>query len=373
MFQALDPDAYHRVLPLCAALDCHLAPRAIAARAAEGCVFVDDPARPTVALVCNAHRYYLTGRPDDDAFREGLRRFFLEDVYPRAQAAGAPVMFVVHYDYAPGWEEVVPTILAGKHPLAERRRYLEWSEPVADRDTPLPEGYRLRAVDADLLAEEGLANLDALREEMCSERDSVDEFLSRSFGYCAIHGEEIAAWCLSEYNVGDRCEVGIETVPAHRRRGLGTAVASALLEEAAARGIRRVGWHAWAENAASIATARRAGFGGETEYAVYYAWFDEAANLAVNGNVRLRAGDYAGAAEWFGRALGGERPAPWIRFCAACAYARVGRADEALAALRDAVAGGWRDAEAIRRSPHLEALHGTAGWRDLLAGLEGGA
>jgi RimJ/RimL family protein N-acetyltransferase len=96
---------------------------------------------------------------------------------------------------------------------------------------------------------------------MCSERASVADFLARSFGVCLVDESEraLAAWCLSEYNCGARCEVGIEVVEAYQRRGLGTGLARALCAEAAARGVERVGWHCIAANTASGATARAAG------------------------------------------------------------------------------------------------------------------
>ena len=54
---------------------------------------------------------------------------------------------------------------------------------------------------------------------MCSERASVDEFLGRSVGVYIVRrdptaGDELVSWCLSEYNHGGRCEIGIETAEA---------------------------------------------------------------------------------------------------------------------------------------------------------------
>jgi RimJ/RimL family protein N-acetyltransferase len=122
-------------------------------------------------------------------------------------------------------------------------------------------GLALRAVDAELLAEAGLGRMNQLREEMCSERVSVEDFLARSFGVCLLDekGKSLAGWCLSEYNYGGRCEVGIEVVEEYRQRGLGTRLAQALCAEAFGRKMERVGWHCLAANEASGATARRAG------------------------------------------------------------------------------------------------------------------
>ena len=128
----------------------------------------------------------------------------------------------------------------------------------------------LRAVDRELVTAAELGRMEQLREEMCSERPSVEDFLARSFGVCLVDEEQdtLAGWCLSEYNCDDRCEVGIEVDEAYQRHGLGTLLARALCQEAfTRRGIRRVGWHCLAANAASGATARRAGLRLAKRYA----------------------------------------------------------------------------------------------------------
>ena len=55
---------------------------------------------------------------------------------------------------------------------------------------------------------------------MCSEHMSVEDFLAHSFGLCPVHSNEVAGWCMAEYNVGDRCEIGIATTEKHRRKGI---------------------------------------------------------------------------------------------------------------------------------------------------------
>ncbi len=121
----------------------------------------------------------------------------------------------------------------------------------------LPIGFSLSQVNEDLLSRSELRNLDALQAEMCSERPTVEEFLARSFGICLLCGNEIAGWCLSKYDCGDRCEVGIETVEGYRRRGLGTLMSLALVEKALSCRITRVGWHCSSSNKASAATVLR--------------------------------------------------------------------------------------------------------------------
>ena len=267
----------------------HLAIAGVFAGTAPARLFVDRPSGPRCALLQIGYRYYLAGSPDVDVFNDWLRRFLDETVFPQARAAGAMV-FLLYYT-PEGWEPRIDAILSGKRPQHLAREYysvvldrsvvddaprpLPDEPPPADWRAVLPEGFSLRLVDEALLGEKHLMNLDALAEEMCSERPTVADFLARSFGVCLVHGNEIAGWCLSEYNTPERCEVGIATLEPYRRRGLGTLMARALLEEARARGLVEVGWDCFAGNRASGATPRKAGFVKQRDYAVYLAWYGE--------------------------------------------------------------------------------------------------
>lgn len=105
------------------------------------------------------------------------------------------------------------------------------------------------------------------------------EIRAKSFGIVALCGDELAGWCTSEYNSGDRCEVGIGTLEPHQHRGVATALGSAFVERARAQGYSHIGWHCWADNLPSSATALK------------------------NGNRHLQRGEYALALAWYRRAI----------------------------------------------------------------------
>ncbi len=369
MIHPLPEGDYGQVRPLFAAQDYPLMVSAVTAGVARARVYVDDPGRPSAALVWNRHRVHLAGSPHNDAFNEGLKQLFAQEIYPQGLAGGPP-MFVLYY--TPGWEESIEAALQGKFPMRDERQYYLLRQPREDWRSLLRPGFELRAVDRQLLAAEGLRNLDALREEMCSERESVEDFLQHSSGFCLLHGEEIVSWCLSEYDGPDGCDIGIETVEGYRRQGLATAAASALVERLLQRGVRRIGWDCWASNVASSATARKVGFEKLRDYPVYFAWFDEVDNLAVNGNMRLRARDCRGAIEWYERAFGRGEARDWAYWSAARAYALAGEGDAALGAIRQAVQRGLRDLALIKGAEELQSLHGTPGWQELIRDLEQG-
>lgn len=367
MLVPIESTDFERLRPLFAPLNMHLTTLSLLDGLTPASVFADSRQTPTAVFARAGHRFFLTGSPANATFNQALAHHFAEDIYPWARRTGEIGAFVLCY--APGWEAVIPHVLRGKHAMHRARRYyVREARPAAWREQ-LPPDLVLRPVDAALLAATHLENLDGLREEMCSERPSLEAFLQHSFGVCAVQGETIAGWCLSEYNWNGRCEVGIETRPAFRQRGIATLLTHALVEEAFDRGLREVGWHCWADNEPSWRTAKRAGFRHVCDYPTYFALFDEVLNLAVNGNLSFEQDDFAGAHRWYARAIAQGAAQPWVFWNAACAAAQAGILESVADYVRTAVAHGLDDFDRIRHSPHLEPLHGTDAWRALLAEL----
>lgn len=273
MLTLLDPTQYPLVLPLFAVMDDQLAPLSLLHGSSRGEVYADDAMRPGAALLRVSHRYYLGGSPENHAFNEELHHLFTDRIFPAVRARGDGG-FMVYYEDA-GWGPVIEdTILAGCEIYPGPRQYYEldldrpgWQPPSAPT---LPDGLRLQAVDRALLERQDLTNLGELAEEMCSERDSVDEFLAKSFGMMILSETKVVTWCLSEYNLGERCEVGIATAEEYRRRGLSTLTGLAFIAQAQARGIRRIGWHCWTRNEGSVAAARRLNFSLVKDHQAYF-------------------------------------------------------------------------------------------------------
>ena len=298
MLAEIGPDGHDLVQPLFNPIRWNLTIDSILAGLSPAPVFVDDPHKPRLALTWTQSRVFLAGKSAEEASLAAFRSTIYDRFYPEAAASGLGA-FTLHY--TPGWDMVIERILAEKHLMRDTRHHYELDARGMDLQPHLPTGYELRAVDERLLAQTDLGHLDGVIEEMKSERPSVEEFLAKSFGFCAIHDETIVAWCMSEYNWGDRCEIGIYTDEAHRQRGVATALATAVIGLALDQGIMRIGWHCWENNEASIATALKLDFALSARYPVYFAYIDSLQNLAVNGYLSLRNGDAPGAVAWFER------------------------------------------------------------------------
>ena len=231
-----------------------------------GIIRVDSRLEPSSALTWFKGRVFLSGDPGSQAFRRGVSEV-LSGPYAEAIIRRGGSGFVVYY-HPESWDERWDEILPGSSHTRHTRLYYRLRASDGRWDVSPPEGYALLPVDSSLLERTDLAGLDGVVEEMLSERLTVEAFLERSFGCCVVHGGAIVGWCMSEYNAGDRCELGIGTAEGHRRRGLATVSGSAVIGEAVSRGITDIGWHCYARNAASVATAERLGFTRALEYPV---------------------------------------------------------------------------------------------------------
>ena len=233
----------------------------------EGCVtarlFVDDAVAPrTGIIVCNS-RVLCAGDASQTSFLDEMEQVFSNELIPAHIARGNDAYLA--YGSGDGWDTVLQNIFPARALYQGTRQYYEISDFTPKPGLQLPDGFSMQLITPEFMFSE-LEGLGAVREEMCSERASVDDFLARSFGICPVYGNEVAGWCMSEYNVGDRCEIGIATAPNHQRKGIATLATWYFLNEAHRRGYKRVGWDCWTRNDASGATARKAGFTLIEEY-----------------------------------------------------------------------------------------------------------
>jgi RimJ/RimL family protein N-acetyltransferase len=261
-------DDYAQLHEICAPLNMHLAVTAILAGETPAQVYVDDLAAPTVALLFpwQGDRVYLAGEPHNEHTLADIKKMLAVRFAPTQQLA-EPRIFRMHE--VPGsWETHLPSLCDGMETTTANREWYVLSHVVPDWRASLAGAWQLRQIDYDLLADQRLLHLPELVAEIHSESPSPEDFLARKFGFCLLEGLALIGWCLSEYNHADRCEVGIETLPAYRRRGAGFVLASALIEHALAQGITHIGWHCWQNNHPSRSLAIKLGGTLQAEHTV---------------------------------------------------------------------------------------------------------
>jgi RimJ/RimL family protein N-acetyltransferase len=357
----LNPSEYGRVRPLFAELYYNLAIESILNGLTPARIFVDDKTSPSVSLIQAHQKLFLAGTTGGKT--GDLSRLMGETIVPGLKNEGCDAFFL--YVDSPSLKDQVEEICEGLFPVERQRMYLECTQLKQDWRGLLPEGYRLREVDDSLVAMDHLENIDYLREELCSERPSVEDFLKKSFGYYILKGDALASWCLSEYNVGDRCEVGVATVDEHQQRGLATAATLALVEQALSTGYRRIGWHCWSRNTPSVVLALRAGFEKVNDYSIYLSVFDLGVQYALKGDDFRSAGNHKEALAWYQKAINEKDPPPWVYIRAACCQAQLGDKEAAFDSLRHAIEAGFEGRDEIAAEPDLALLHEDKEWEAL--------
>lgn len=233
----------------------------------EGCMtarlFVDDATAPkSGVIVCNS-RVLCAGDASQGDFILEMEACFADELIPAHKRRGNDAYLV--YSSGNTWEPKLQAMFRDHQIYHGTRQYYEMTDFARKPAPGLPPGFSLQLITSEFLSSD-VVGLDAVRQEMCSERASVEDFLRRSFGLCPLYANEVAGWCMSEYNVGHRCEIGIATAEKHQHKGIATLVTWSFLAEAHQRGYNRVGWDCWTRNAASVATARKAGFTLVEEY-----------------------------------------------------------------------------------------------------------
>ena len=374
MFYKLDPSNYDIVQPILTdMLDIHLSIVSLLEALSPGAIFVDDLNEPESVFGYSMRRFFLAGSPNNEGFNQEVKGFFNDTLYPNAAEMNIP-HFALHFSPL-DWDDVIPKILECTYAIKEGRHYynIRTSQLNQGWRSLIPQGFSLKMVDRSLLEQTHLQNLDALKDEMQSERASLEDFFQNSFGFCLVHeDEEIVAWCMSEYNCADRCEIGIETQEDYQRRGFATVTASAVIEHGFSTGLSEVGWHCYASNQASIATALKVGFNKTCEFTEYWALIDKAMQMAMKGNKCFQRADYAESVDWYKRSISGGDMPVWVYWNAACAYAYLKDQDKVIKYLGQAVEHGFSDVDLTQNSPHFTAFHDTSEWIDLIGELERG-
>lgn len=270
----LEPDAYTSVHALFEEMNYHLAVVHVLAGILPGRVYVDTPANPGTAILipANQHRIYVSGEPSPSLLADVIHLFFKE-------SGEESYEFVLHYDTAHPWQPTIEQVLQGQETTFLWRHYYRLTEPPTPVVEPLPKNITISHIDEAKVADTTFANRELLIEEIHSESPSLEYFFRQNFGFCAQDAHQLVGWCLAEYRYQSRYELGIETIEAYRRQWIATHLATAVIRQAFAQGATEIGWHCWADNTPSIATALKLGFEKVLDYPAYYGEYRQAGEV----------------------------------------------------------------------------------------------
>ncbi|MBE6867629.1 MAG: GNAT family N-acetyltransferase [Ruminococcus albus] len=117
----------------------------------------------------------------------------------------------------------------------------------------LPDGYKLEKLDRGLISQMAGRIVPAFSWE------STENFLAGGTGYCVTFEGRPAAWAFSAAVSGREVDIGVETDPARRRKGLAFIAAAKTIEDILKSGRTPV-WACHSENSGSAGLALKLGF-----------------------------------------------------------------------------------------------------------------
>jgi GNAT superfamily N-acetyltransferase len=240
----------------------HVAVPSVLAGILPGRIYVDDPSRPTAAILISSNQYhvYVGGEPSEHLLADVIHQLYQPSPAQR-------YWFMVLYSSS-AWKLTIEHVLEGLGRSTSLRHYYRLTEPPLPLPLPLQDTIVVAPIDQTIVEDASLLNQDLLIDEIHSESPSLEYFFRQHFGFCALDGRQLVGWCLAEYHYQSRYELGIEAIEAYQRQGIATHVASAVITRAFAEGATEIGWHCWASNIASIATALKLGFHKQRDYSV---------------------------------------------------------------------------------------------------------
>ena len=159
-------------------------------------------------------------------------------------------------------EQRIADFFRGKDGLKPGRR-LAFFYPQTASPPPaaLPEGFRICEIGRELFAA-----LPGRITPLFSWSDA-GAFLRHGKGYCILHGETPAAWAFSAAVSSEEIDIGVETSPEYRNRGLATLAAAQMLRYCIRIGKKPV-WACDAANTGSQKLAGKLGFLQSTDYII---------------------------------------------------------------------------------------------------------
>jgi RimJ/RimL family protein N-acetyltransferase len=364
----LQPQQFSNALPLFAEMaQWNVYMTAVLQQSSLGRVYVDNPDAPRSGFLVSIDRAYLVGAADNNDFNAALRDELAATLLAGDRVNPDDPELVISLE-SPDWEPALADILADWRwpPIWGSNQHYRFDQLKLNWRELLPEGYTIAQLDIALLAEQGLRLPQHIVDSIRLGWENEANFLENGFGLAALHHGEMVCWCLADVTVGDRCEIGIETVPAHRRRGLATAVTAATVEKYSQAGYRHIGWHCEAKNQASSSTAKKVGFVLERAYNDYTFIYDEPRHYAELGRFYFfEAQMYDEAADMLEIAIEtDEAPPAYVYFLAARAMAHL-EEPVALDYLQDAIATGFKDKELLKALPEFEPYRHQSAWQEL--------
>lgn len=348
---------YQLVRPLFHAFGHALIIPSVIDRTTPGAIYTDDRQSPRTALLCSGEGHYLAGNPDL-ATVVNLQTLMQETLFQDYEEIALGIDSI-------DWEPELSTIFLNRTPIKLERKYYQCQQLKLNWRDAFSSNCSIQRIDKQLLSQ--LQPQEELLSWIEKNWGSITTFLEKGIGcYCLYNGAPVA-WSLTDCMNGDRCEIGIYTVPEYRGQGLATLTVAATVEQCLSAGLTTIGWHCDTDNVGSWKVAEKVGFEHVKDYVLYYCKTDEAEHLAEVGFFAFKAGRYQETIDCYKQVFALTEDAPdYYYHLAAEACAEVGDFTTTMQYLEAAIERGWTDRDYTANHEPFQPLHNSPAWQELL-------
>jgi len=235
-----------------------------------GEIFVDKLDNPHITIVWDT-KYSINcgGCADKEVLKQAVE-FIKSDILTYDVRQDRGIIKIMYENKE--WEQAILEGVQGfnyeVYPRSVYRHELDHIPNFQCKD----EGITIKKLDEELVNNNKLKNHEGLIEELTQMWGSVESFLSKGFGYCAITKDSIAAWCTGEYFSKAWCGIGIETYEEYQRQGIAAAATVEIIKHCKERN-KTPHWDCWKNNIPSVKTAEKTGFQKLMDYEVVFLKF----------------------------------------------------------------------------------------------------
>jgi len=267
-------------------------------------------------------------------------------------------------------------MLREKLPKKRKRVFLVFEKLLTSNwQMNIPTEFEIRMITKDLL-ESPIGNIQSITNEVTQCWYSVEDFLSKGFGFCIIQKknrgkEKIQGWCTGEYFSKGNCGIGIETFRGHQSKGFATAMASVFINYCQKVGIKPH-WNAYKNNFPSLRVAKKIGFKMIQEYDVLCGSFSNVE--FYQGIYHYNEKEFQKAAIWFEKAAELDQERLRNFYNAACSWSLAGNLKAAFTNLNKALDSFElltpQFISHIKSDSDLVNLHNNSDWKRILNRLD---
>lgn len=235
-----------------------------------GWIFVDAIESPRTAMVWSKgiQGFYFVGEEHNTEFNNYINEFIDKEIEPRAIEEG-----LNRFEFSgetEKWDSILEEIFKNR-PLDISRQYqyrIKYDPQSSYKKREIEDKFILRQIDIELLNDPNIKNLEFLSSEIKRWWDSYEDYLDKTFGYCIIHENTIANYCITNFVYENVHTMGIETLEEYRRKGLSQVTTEAYVENCIQNQLSPY-WECMETNLASRALAEKLGFYRNYIYTLY--------------------------------------------------------------------------------------------------------